>query len=150
VAPLSHQLDRAASSHTAETILKGTYDAADLDNLTQAVLNECKYKTDPHAITDQISTEAFIGKFRSWNESTSMLPSGRHLGMYKALIACHSASNKDVKKDVASLQASLIQVHVTLINYCLKFRYSLCRWKEIVNVMILKKRPAKTSSTASE
>jgi hypothetical protein len=32
----------------------------------------------------------------------------------------------------------LTQVHLNLINYCLTFHYSLTRWQDIVNAMILK------------
>jgi hypothetical protein len=118
--------------------LEGTYDDSDLDRLTQAVLCECAFKTDPDSITGHITTKEFTGKFHIWNEQTSTSPSGRHLGMYKALLACHSSKDLKQTTDILSLQASLIQVQVNLINYCLKFRFSLRRWKEIVNVMILK------------
>jgi hypothetical protein len=138
VAPLSHTIDWAASSSTAEAILEGTFHDKDLDQLTKSVIQECKAKTDLDSIMGQITTAEFRGKFKTWRESTSTSPSGRHLGMYKALLARTSATDYDTATDLRSIQAALIQVHVNLINYCLRFRYSLRRWKEIVNVMILK------------
>jgi hypothetical protein len=138
VAPLSHTVDWAASSSTAEAILEGTFDDHDLDRMTQSVIQECKAKTDLDSITGQITTAEFKGKFKTWRESTSTSPSGRHLSMYKALLARTSATDYDTATDLHSIQVALIQVHVNLINYCLRFRYSLRHWKEIVNVMILK------------
>jgi hypothetical protein len=138
VTPLSHTIDWAASSSTAEAILEGTYDDHALDQLTQSVIHECKAKTDLDSITGHITTAKFVGKFKTWRESTSTSPSGRHLSMYKALLARTYSTDSDTATDLHSIQTALIQVHVNLINYCLRFRYSLRRWKEIVNVMILK------------
>jgi hypothetical protein len=130
--------DWAASSSTAEVILEGTFKDSDLDQLTKSIIQECKAKTALDSITGQITMEEFRGKFQTWKERTSTSPSGRHLSMYKALLVRTSATDSAEITDLRYIQASLIQVHVNLINYCLRFRYSLRRWKEIVNVMILK------------
>jgi hypothetical protein len=45
-----------------------------------------------------ITEEEYVGKLRSWSESTSTSPSGMHLGHYRALIARHAYS--DVDSDV--------------------------------------------------
>jgi hypothetical protein len=66
-------------------------------------------------------------------------PSGRHLGHYKALVSIIDKSIKeDEREDYKDLQKSIRQSHIHMINYCIKHRYSLTRWKTIVNMMIYK------------
>jgi hypothetical protein len=81
----------------------------------------------------------FTSKLRVWHESTSTSPSGRHLGHYKAVCrpiayACDD-HNKDSMEDA---RQDLLQAHLDIINYGLLHGYSLQRWQEVVNVMILK------------
>jgi hypothetical protein len=45
-----------------------------------------------------LTMKEFTGKFRVWRESTSTSPSGRHLGQYKALVACIDRSLDDGKR----------------------------------------------------
>jgi hypothetical protein len=89
----------------------------------QADLQE--YKTTPDTVTGFVAVDELLGKFKSWNEKTSTSPSGRHLGLYKALVARLYFKDLDDKAELEAIRKSLTQVHVNLINYCLKFRYSL-------------------------
>jgi hypothetical protein len=123
---------------TAESILDGTHDHANLDKLMRAVLEECTYKTTHDTITGCITVHEFLGKFKSWNEKTFTSPSGRHLGLYKALVAHLHFKDPDEAAELEATCKLLTQVHVNLINYCLKFRCSLKRWQQIINAMILK------------
>jgi hypothetical protein len=67
------------------------------------------------------------------------ISSGRHMRLNKALTARLSPKDPaDDHKELEAIRASLTQVHVNLINYCLKFWNSLQRWQAIVNAMILK------------
>jgi hypothetical protein len=45
--------------------------------------------------SDLISFEEFIAGFLHWNEQTSTSPSGRHLGLYGALVTAYCNSNGD-------------------------------------------------------
>jgi hypothetical protein len=72
-----------------------------------------------------------------WRESTSTSPSGRHLGHYKALVACIDRSLDDGKrKQYKTYQEAISECYIGLINYAIKHRYSLERWKTVVNMMI--------------
>jgi hypothetical protein len=124
IAPLSDDVDWTASTPELEDILAGAYDTSNLDHLVQAVLKECQYKTTADAITGHVTTEAFLDKFRTWKHTTTTSPSGRHLGLYKALTARLGPKYLDDNKELEAIRASLTQVHVNLINYCLKFRLS--------------------------
>jgi exonuclease III len=138
IPPLSDDIDWAASSAASDAILEGTYETSNLNHLLQAVLRECQYKTPADSISGNVTTEDFLGKFRTWNEKTTTSPSGRHLGLYKALVARLAPDDPADNAALESTRQSLTQVHINLINYCLRFRYSLQRWQEIVNAMILK------------
>jgi hypothetical protein len=87
IPPLSDNIDWAASSDASDAILEGHYDTRDLDPLLQAVLQECQYKTPSDSISRHVTTDDFLGKFRTWNEKPTTSPSGRYLGSYKALVA---------------------------------------------------------------
>jgi hypothetical protein len=58
--------------------------------------------------------------------------------LYKALVARLAPDDPADLASLESIRQSLTQVHLNLINNCLKFRYSLLRWQEIVNAMIFK------------
>lgn len=140
--PLSQQVDFTASTVTSELILNGEYDASELDEITQLMIdnlsiNDQQADTLPLLITD----EAFVSKLKNWKESTSTSPEGLHLGHWKALIARHEFSN-DPKSDqcmeMDSMQQEIRRARLQLLNYSLKWGYSFSRWKNIVNVMIVK------------
>lgn len=76
---------------------------------------------------------------RKWKETTSTSPSGHHLGHYKVLVSTIECSLKeDNAKDLKRIQQEIKMFYIGLINYCVKHRYSLHRWKTIVNMMIYK------------
>eukprot|EP00957_Ditylum_brightwellii_P203701 15335832-Ditylum_brightwellii.AAC.1 len=62
---------------------------------------------------------------------------GRHLGHYKALLSCGPDDpQSDAGNEMREKQDSLIGVHVDLLRYVLKHRYSFDRWKIIVKIII--------------
>ena len=63
--------------------------------------------------------------FKCWKESTSTSPSKRHLGHYKCLLTSHR--NKHNKK-IANFNASMLQLHNTLINASISIATPLTRW----------------------
>jgi hypothetical protein len=72
-----------------------------------------------------------------------MSPSGRHLGHYKALLKPIDLDDNEPtpaygSEDLNSDRLTLLPDHLAIINYCLRHGYSLNRWKDIINVMILK------------
>eukprot|EP00957_Ditylum_brightwellii_P032713 2479791-Ditylum_brightwellii.AAC.1 len=78
-------------------------------------------------------------KIRAWNEKTMMYPSRHHLGHLKAFQS-HGLDNPalDKGKEFRTRQGALICEQVAMIKYALKHNYSYERWKNIVNVILLK------------
>jgi hypothetical protein len=138
-APLADLINWQADTETAELILKGEYTNDELDDVTQLLLKHCKANTKLDSITQQITLEEFIGKIRVWREGTNTSPSGRHLGHYKVLIKpINRACEPWEQYSIDTGRQDLLQAHLHIINYCLTYGYSLKRWQQVVNVMILK------------
>jgi hypothetical protein len=120
-------------------ILRGEYNNDELDDITQLLLKHCESVSNLDAIKPEITLETFTGKLRIWRESTSTSPSGRHLGHYKTLSRPIAyAYNLDEREELKEFCLALLQAHLDIINYCLRHGYSLTRWQNVVNVMILK------------
>ena len=88
-----------------------------------------------------------MGKLKVWRESTSISPSGLHLGHYKALIARHQHSEVDhndndtrqaEKRELDTMQQEIRTLHLQLINYALERGYSYRRWQTVANAMLFK------------
>jgi len=92
VAPLNTLINNECTSKYAQQILAGTANLKELpvDENTKLLLSNLKTKVLPHEDPQlPLDTEALIQGFKLWPERTSTSPSGRHLGIYKAL-AKHS------------------------------------------------------------
>ena len=76
--------------------------------------------TDP--ISQVITADDIVKGFKSWKETTTTSPSGRHLGHYKALIQ----------------DAMLLECFRKFINIAISRGISIPRWCQAVNVMIEK------------
>jgi hypothetical protein len=125
-------------------ILNGQYDTAHLDKAVQLLirhlhLNERSSATN---MKPSIHYNDFIGKLKTWRESTSTSPSGLHLGHYKALLARHEFSDlpeRDPRRAEFEQQRNdILMVHYQMINYGLERGYSYQRWKNVVNAILLK------------
>jgi hypothetical protein len=139
VAPLAELLSWEGDTEAADLILRGEYTNAELDDITQLLLKHCQSVSDPDVIKPELTLEEFTGKLRIWRESTSTSPSGRHLGHYKAVCRPIAyACEPHERADLEDSRLALLQAHLAIINYCLHHGYSLLRWQDVVNVMILK------------
>ena len=137
--PFSEWCDWGASTHTAELILEGDWQSEELTDLQQCLINHMKARVALDTISSTISTEEWVGKIRSWPESTTTSPSGFHLGHSKALISGHDLDPQSPESELLEHQRSeLIEWQVALLNCALSNQYSFTRWQHIVNVMILK------------
>ena len=90
---LSQLLGSSGLSHTCNDILSGTlFDVKDTSVfpelsafLTELAIPE-EYKK-AETISHEIPVEEYRKRLRKWKEATSTSPSGRHLGIYRALLA---------------------------------------------------------------
>ena len=78
---------------------------------------------------------------KKWRKLTSILPSGRHLGHYKALFVLVDRSlDEDKYEEIRKKQEEIADFHVTVFNHASNPRYLLERWMTIVNMMIYKEQ----------
>ena len=141
VAPLAQNLDWAASTKAAETILQGTCPESVQDHQSAALLKACTAKTTLDAGPPTLTMPEFMGKLRVWKETTTTSPSGRHLGRYKALIArgkYDPKTEEEQHETFCNKQKQIAHFILSIINACLRSQHVLERWKTIVNVMIFK------------
>jgi hypothetical protein len=94
----SHQLNWGASTKTAELILDGDFDSAELSDIQALLLKHCACQ-HRESLPLFITEAALISKLQIWKENTSTSPSGLHLGHYKALVLRNDAdTSTDVGK----------------------------------------------------
>eukprot|EP00957_Ditylum_brightwellii_P052190 3957371-Ditylum_brightwellii.AAC.1 len=124
VPPLSIEVDWAANSITLGLLLEGEYNNSELEFL-QSKLEHCKKEQHARIIRERTEINEWKDKIQVWKERTMTLPSGKHLEHYKALFSCGlDDPHLDAGKELREKQDLLIGVHVDLLNYALKQRYS--------------------------
>lgn len=134
-------LNWAADSDTARQITAGLYGTDHLESTHAAVLKACHRRLPEPLIDAELTLETFQSKLKHWRESTATSPSGRHLGHYRALITSTSAvESQDEREEMIQLQENIGQLIVNIINYTVRYKYSLKRWHRIESTMIPKDR----------
>jgi hypothetical protein len=137
--PFSTSLNWQADPNAANLILEGDYNSTELNNITARLLRHCERVKELDTIPHQITLADFVSKLKIWSESTSTSPSGRHLGHYKTLLKPLTTEDLDYDEDQLNAdRGALLSTHLNIINYCLKHGYTMERWKDILNIMILK------------
>ena len=110
-------------------ILEGKYDTTNSSPaIREYVHGLCraydeKFKNEADRINDPVSFQDFIHYFKHKKESTESLPSGRHVGHYKAVVQ----------------HPGIIQVHIDMANIGIKCGCALDRWKRVIGIMLEKK-----------
>jgi hypothetical protein len=102
-------------------------------------------RTDP--IKPLIKMESWKKKFSTWRESTTTLPSRLHLGHYKALLTTYYLETDTkfyVNQDLKKIQEKLLEACLTIVNMAIKTQTSLTRWKKADNIIIPKKKNARS------
>jgi hypothetical protein len=96
--------------------------------------------------SETVSFDEFVAGFLHWRENTSTSPSGRHLGVYCALITAHcnnSGEFWDIDPDTALTTQEKAQAILEIIHglaaAAARQGFYLRRWTKVVNVMIYKK-----------
>jgi hypothetical protein len=92
-----------------------------------------------------VSFEDFFAGFLHWNEQTSTSPSGRHLGLYGALVTAYCNSSGEFSEPSEDYETpqemaeNIMRMIHGLASYAPRLGFYLYRWIHVVNVMIYKK-----------
>jgi hypothetical protein len=93
-----------------------------------------------------VSFDEFISGLLHWNEKTSTSPSGRHLGLYGALVTpyCDSSGefseySDDEALNTKDMAAQILEMIHGLASTAARYGFYLHRWIHVVNIMIYKK-----------
>ena len=73
-----------------------------------------------------ISIKDMIDRFKKWRETTTISPSSRHLGHYKALLTFDEKKDKELE----GFNIEILTVYNTIINAALTLDTLLTRWKK--------------------
>ena len=141
--PLHKDVEWAATLLTSDLILQGEYRVQEFDTpQCKELLAACKAKTELNSIPHEMTMADFRGEMKTWRESTTTSPFGRHLARYKALftnIPIDPQEGPEKELSLSDKQEKIAEVKLAIINYCKRHMYVvLNRWKTIVNVMIFK------------
>jgi hypothetical protein len=91
-----------------------------------------------------MSFSAMVRGLAKWRESTTTSPSGKHLGIYKALVTDHlhvqqqQQKQKQAQPKPTSISHIALQIQHLIINLAIKHTHTLSRWKTVHNFFIEK------------
>ena len=117
---MSQKFNWSASTEAAELLLNGKYDDAELTEVQKMFLdNMQRVASEEISSSKYLNVDQFEGKMKAWKEKTSTLPSGRHLGHYKALVSTinHSLKGNEIT-NLKLIQTDIKKCYLGLINYC--------------------------------
>lgn len=116
-----------------------------LEYLFQAMKSTTPMLDSHYALDDMIQG------FSKWRENTTTSPSGKHLGIYKALTNAHlfqlrtddELKNQPINTNstiisTPSLATTLLQIQNNILNLAIKHEHVLERWKLVHNFFIEK------------
>ena len=126
--PLANAIGKDGLTELSDRILQGTFFERTDYELFPEIRTFIKQLAMPDIIKSQdqinsaISVDHYRKAIRNWKESTSTSPSGRHLGMYKALL-----SNQQITSDMCNM-----------LNVVTQFGIIPSRWCQAISVLIEK------------
>jgi hypothetical protein len=106
-----------------------------------------RHKANTDRWSNEDSFDEFISGLLHWNEKTSTSPSGRHLGLYGALVTAYCNSSGEFSKmrpgddnTPQEMAEQVLKMVHGLAAFAAKYGFFLHRWIQVVNVMIYKKQ----------
>jgi hypothetical protein len=83
VTPFKTYVDWAANTVEAEMILEGDFETSEFEEISNLVVKHMEKNTPLDSVSTALTVEQWVGKIKTWRESTSTSPSGMHLGHHK-------------------------------------------------------------------
>eukprot|EP00957_Ditylum_brightwellii_P047662 3621312-Ditylum_brightwellii.AAC.1 len=106
-------------------VLKGQFNSEVLDKFQQVFIQHSKLETGDKVTGKKITKEQRKGKVAKWHENTTTLPSGRHLGHFKALFRRFAESpDTEEGREMSRKREDRIDAHVSILSYTAEQRYS--------------------------
>eukprot|EP00957_Ditylum_brightwellii_P102580 7818181-Ditylum_brightwellii.AAC.1 len=87
IPPLSVEVDWGTNLVTSKLILEGNYTNEELLDIENLLIHHCRRKYDCKLVDAKITEKEWQEKIAVWDEWTTTLPSGHHLGHFKALLS---------------------------------------------------------------
>jgi len=147
VEPLRTLINDECTSEYAQKVLDGTANIEDLpvDEYTKTLLLHLKTKVLPNEKTRlPLDPDAVTQGFKLWPERTSTSPSGRHLGIYKALSKHFpppkDKSNKHQTPISDPLQSGndVLKLIIMMMDLAVTHTHTYDRWKTIWTLLLEK------------
>ena len=139
--PLVSLLGYDSFTKFGKQVLEGSVNLTNnnLTTLQQLFFKELKKQSGilKSPISKYISIKQMSDGFKCWRESTSTSPSKRHLGHYKCLL---TSDGNEHDKTITHFNASMLQLHNTLINASISIGVPLTRWTTSEVIMIEKEK----------
>jgi hypothetical protein len=123
--PLANSMGRHGNTPVAQALLGGTLPGLELDGLlpeTICILSTLATPCSTLAGTTDIMPDAFIATYKITPESTSSLPSGCHVGHYKAALSF----------------PDLFTLHASMMSIPFQVGFTPGRWNKVVDIMLPK------------
>ena len=165
ISPFREHVDWSASTLESNEILDGEFNDDELEGVSKLLIEFLGKTTQLDSVPSFVADDEWIGKIKSWKESTSTSPSGLHLGHHKCLIIPFDKDEKPEEQvtewhNFASkleaptsddqhppkpkpptfekMRKTLLSCQLQLINIAIRNSYVFNRWKKVANLMILK------------
>ena len=108
--------------------------------LVQLLLDSLQYTSTPDAIPAPLTEDEYKGKIKAWNEGTSTSPTtNMHLGHLKAYWEDHTLPENSLEAtELQRQRQEILQGHLALLNYAIRFGRPYQPWTHIVNTMLEK------------
>lgn len=123
--PLANSMGRHGNTPVAQALLGGTLPGRELDGLlpeTICILSTLATPCSTLAGTTDIMPDAFIATYKITPESTSSLPSGCHVGHYKAALSF----------------PDLFTLHASMMSIPFQLGFTPGHWNKVVDIMLPK------------
>jgi hypothetical protein len=77
-----------------------------------------------------------MDKYKRWNERTSTLPSGQHLGNFHALFRPLKAKDNKDRERLDDIRIEIIELHATMLQTAYDNKHVYKRWEYILTCML--------------